>query len=137
MENKNIRVAQLSCEYTSNPLGINNLKPLFSWSIHHSERNQKQSAYQIIVASSLENAKKNIGDMWDSKEVNTDQSTVKYQGKLLESKKTYYWIVRVWDKDRNMSPYSEISSFEVGLLYPEDWQGLWIGKPGKGSPLFR
>ena len=29
MENKNIRVAQLSCEYTSNPLGINNLKPLF------------------------------------------------------------------------------------------------------------
>ena len=36
-----------------------------------------------------------------------------------------------------MSPYSEISSFEVGLLYPEDWQGLWIGKPGKGSPLFR
>jgi alpha-L-rhamnosidase len=137
MENKNLRVTQLSCEYTSNPLGIDILKPLFSWSIHHSERNQKQSGYQIVVASSLENAKKTFGDMWDSREVNTDQTTVKYQGKLLESKKTYYWKVRVWDKDRNISPYSEISSFEMGLLNPEDWQGFWVGKPGGGSPLFR
>ena len=66
MENKNIRVNNYLVSTLLIHWALITLN-LFSWSIHHSERNQKQSAYQIIVASSLENAKKNIGDMWDSK----------------------------------------------------------------------
>lgn len=137
MEKKSLSVNQLLCEHVSNPLGIDNPTPFFSWIINHPERGQKQSAYQIVVASSLENAQKGIGDMWDSGVVKANHSNVRYQGKSLESKRTYYWKVRIWDKDENISPYSEIASFEMGLLNSKDWQGRWIGKPGEGSPLFR
>jgi alpha-L-rhamnosidase len=41
----------LRCEYLEDPIGLDTPNPRFSWCLAHNERNQKQSAYQIIVAS--------------------------------------------------------------------------------------
>jgi len=38
-----------------------------------------------------------------------------------------YWKVRVWDKDGNVSKWSEPAQWSMGLLKPGDWKAKWIG----------
>jgi len=124
----------LLCEYTSNPLGIDVVQPRFSWVCNHSERGQLQSAYQILVGSNRANLDTENGDKWDSgKVVSKESINVPYAGNSLESGKTYFWKVRIWDKDERISPWSKVGIFEMGLLKSEDWKGKWIG----GDSLFR
>ncbi|MCX8170833.1 MAG: glycoside hydrolase family 78 protein [Candidatus Bathyarchaeota archaeon] len=124
----------LLCEYCVDPLGIDVLKPRFSWKLEHHERGREQSAYQVLVASSMENILEDIGDMWDSGRVDSNQSVnVEYAGKTLESGKTYYWKVRWWDDKGRVSSWSRIAKFEMGLLKPEDWRAKWIS----GGKMFR
>jgi len=124
-------VTNLRCEYASNPLGIDVTSPRFSWQIVHPQRGQLQSAYQVLVASNESNLGNNTGDMWDSGKVESGESVnVVYQGKSLKSGKRCYWKVRVWDKDEGASSWSNPVVFEMGLLNPDDWQGVWIGAEG-------
>ncbi|MBW2084219.1 MAG: alpha-L-rhamnosidase N-terminal domain-containing protein, partial [Deltaproteobacteria bacterium] len=61
-----------------------------------------------------------------------------YKGRALASGEKCYWKVRVWDNDDNPSPYSDMATFEMGLLKGSDWRGKWIGaKEGISSPLLR
>ncbi len=88
----------LLCEYCVNPVSLDVSRPRFSWVLIHEERGRKQSAYQILAASSIENIVRDISDMWDSGKVCSNQSVnVEYSGKTLESGKIYYWKVRWWD----------------------------------------
>jgi len=124
----------LLCEYTVNPLGIDVLHPRFSWELRHSERGRTQSAYQILVATTRENLLRDVGDAWDSGKVEScDSVNIEYQGKPLESRKTYYWKVRWWDDKGQVSPYSEIATFETGLLRQNEWKAKWI----QGGDLLR
>ena len=99
----------LRCEYLENPIGIDVKEPRFSWVLKHSQRGQTQSAYQLIVSSDplAEQA-----DIWDSDKVASDQSLhVVYDGKPLESDRTYFWKVRYWDDQGVPSPYSHVARF--------------------------
>ena len=115
----------LRCEYLENPMGIDVEKPRFFWVLDHSQRGQVQTAYQLVVSSDplFEEA-----DVWDSGKVFSDRSLhVVYEGKPLESDRTYFWKVRYWDGQDVASPYSPVAHFDTGLLNPEDWEGEWIG----------
>ena len=48
-----IKAKYLRCEYKENPV-IDALKPRLSWILNSNQRGQVQSAYRIIVASSLD-----------------------------------------------------------------------------------
>ncbi|WP_282122029.1 family 78 glycoside hydrolase catalytic domain [Algibacter mikhailovii] len=126
-----VSVSELKCEYRTNPLGIDNAAPRLSWKLVevNPTRGQKQSAYQILVASSLTNLDGNIGDLWDSGKVNSNQSVNNtYQGQTLESTKQYFWKVKVWDLSGRESSWSESGKFSMGLLGNADWKGEWIHK---------
>ncbi|UCE41879.1 MAG: family 78 glycoside hydrolase catalytic domain, partial [Candidatus Aminicenantes bacterium] len=115
----------LRCEYLENPIGMDTKKPRFSWMLKHSERGQTQTAFQLIVSSDplAEDA-----DIWDSNKIVSDRSLlVAYDGKSLESDRTYFWKVRYWDDQDVPSPYSQVAQFDTGLFNPEDWEGEWIG----------
>ena len=131
--------AEIRCEYTDNPLGLETQQPRFSWILTSSRRGQIQTAYQILVASSLENLSKDKGDKWNSKKLTSGQSVnVVYQGKELASGEKCWWKVRVWDKDGKAGEFSEPATFEMGLLKQSDWQGQWIGADTSiSSPLLR
>ena len=121
----------LKCEYRNNPLGIDNTQPRLSWKLEapNFERGEKQTAYQVLVASTLEALDKNTTDIWDSGKVNSDQSVnTLYDGISLESTKTYYWKVKVWDAAGAATDWSVPAKFSMGLLQPEDWKGDWIHK---------
>src|SRR6185312_9913982 len=56
---------KLRCDYRDNPLGIDNTTPHFSWQSDNTERNWRQSAYQILVGSSADNLQGGKADVWD------------------------------------------------------------------------
>ena len=118
---------KLRCDYRENPLGIDNTAPHFSWQSDNTERNWRQSAYQILVASSAENLQSGNADVWDSGKQSSEESVgIAYGGPTLESRKRYYWSVRVWDANGQQSQTSENAWWEMGLLQKPDWSAKWI-----------
>jgi len=130
--------SNLRCEYLRNPLGIDARQPRFSWVLAHTGRGQKQSAYQVLVATRPELLGQDEGNQWDSGKVESEDSIqVPYNGKPLESGHAYSWKVRYWDKDGRPSPYSQAAQFEMGLLSSEEWKGQWIGGANQLRTEFR
>ncbi len=129
-------VANLRCEYLIDPLGIDVAKPSLSWKIEvggqkSEDRGQRQTAYQVLVASSEELLKKETGDLWDSGKVDSEQSVhVEYAGKALTSRMRCFWKVRVWfrvqDSGVQGSDWSVSALWTMGLLKPDDWKAQWI-----------
>ena len=91
-----IKPTELKCEYAENPLGIENPSPELSWMLQSETRNQKQTGYRILVSGNEQNLQKNIGDLWDSHKVLSDESVhVRYEGKKLSSRSISWWKVCV------------------------------------------
>ncbi len=137
-----IRPVSLQCEYRHNPIGMDVQKPSLSWLPETTSpglRNQKQSGYQVLVASTPELLSHDSGDLWDSKFIDSDQSVqVIYDGKTLHSLDKCFWKVRVKDGSGNISGWSEMAGWEMGLLKRADWKGYWIGaKTEEDSHLWR
>jgi alpha-L-rhamnosidase len=116
----------LRCEYLENPLGIDTVSPHLSWQSDNTERDWKQAVYEILVASSDEGLRAGGADIWDSGRVDSSESVgIAYRGPALESRKRYYWKVRVWDAAGQVSE-SEVAWWEMGLLHPAEWKAKWI-----------
>lgn len=116
----------LRCEYMKNPLGIDILHPRLSWELVSPKRGTMQTAYQVIVSENESGfEEKNI--VWDTGKVDSGESICcEYQGKPLESRKRYYWQVRIWDESDQPSEFSNAAFFEMALLRKEDWKAGWI-----------
>lgn len=117
----------LLTDYRENPLGIDDPAPRLSWQSDNTERNWRQSAYQILVASSPENLRNGSADVWDSGRQNSSESVdIAYAGPALQSRKRYYWTVRVWDANGQQLQAAEPAWWEMGLLAKSDWSARWI-----------
>jgi len=82
-----IRAENLRVEYRTNPLGLDVRIPRLSWILASDEYEQIQTAYRILVASSPEILEGNRGDLWDSKQVRSDQTIqIPYGGLPLSSR---------------------------------------------------
>ncbi len=93
---------------------ISTHKPKFGWIINAEVNNTLQTSYQILLASNIENIQNNVGDIWDSEKVDSDQSiNIQYSGKPLKPDSIYYWKVKIWDNHDNKSDFSEVSQFKT------------------------
>lgn len=118
---------RLRCEYLENPLGIDVAAPHFSWQSDSTERNWRQTAYEILVGSSDEDLRAGKADIWDSGKVESAESVgIVYRGPALESRKRYYWKVRGWDAGGHVLESTEGAWWETGLLHTTDWKAKWI-----------
>lgn len=106
-------------------------EPRFNWNYESDARNVKQTSYRIIAASTLENARNGIGDLWDSGEVFSDKTLyISYEGKTLQSRDKVFWKVFAtlsYEKNKTVSIESDVRFFEISLLESSDWQAKWIG----------
>jgi alpha-L-rhamnosidase len=114
------------------PVGLDCVSPRLSWKLTAADadaKNLRQTAYQVLVASSIESLRKNAGDLWDSGRVASDQSiNVAYKGAFFSSSQRCYWKVRAWSNEGDApSAWSVPSSWVMGIVRPGDWQAKWIG----------
>ena len=116
----------LRCEYRVNPQGIDETLPRLTWQVAGGERGARQTAYQILVASSAELLKKNSGDLWDSGKVLSDETVnIAYAGRPLASRQPCFWKVCLWD-DQGRAHWSETAGWTMGLLHADDWRADYI-----------
>jgi alpha-L-rhamnosidase len=126
-----VTIADSRCEYLVNPLGLDVQQPRLSWklaAVDPQARGQKQTACQVLVASTRALLDEGRGDLWDSGLVASDQSVhVVYAGKPLASGTECFWKVRVKDENGATSAWSRPARWTMGLLEKSDWSGQWIG----------
>ena len=131
-----VTVTTLRCEYAENPMGVDATQPRLSWVLESKQRAQRQTAYQVVVATNDGLLKPGKADLWDSGKVASEQSIqIVYAGKALASRQRCLWKVRVWDQDGKLAE-SAPASWEMGLLNKADWHARWIGL-GNGSAQAR
>ena len=138
------RVDNLSCEYKINPASIDVANPRLSWKLITLQRNLHQTAYEIRVGTNAVSLLKGKSLVWTSGHTLSDQSVhIYYGGPPLASRQKVYWQVRVWNNKNQVSPWSQINSWKMGLLKPDDWTAHWIQSndaldtTGGPSPMFR
>jgi alpha-L-rhamnosidase len=117
----------LRCEYRVNPEGIDTLEPRLTWQVASPQRGARQTACQILVASSDQLLEKNHGDLWDTHKIAGGQTiNVPYAGQTLVSREQCFWKVRVWNEQGKPSAWSKPARWSMGLLGPTDWQAHYI-----------
>jgi len=123
-----ISVTNLQCEMLNNPEGIDVVKPRLSWQIQANVNDVKQTAYQILVASTLENLNTNKADLWDSGKISSDTSVnIIYNGKKLKDRQNAFWKVIV-STNKGEVKSTETAHFSIGILTYADWKSTrWIG----------
>lgn len=124
-----LSVENLKATTKENLSGNRKINSLFSWQMKADQRNQLQSAYQIVVADSPEGLKSSGKPIWDSGKINTGKSAlVSGDGLELKPARTYFWKVKTWNQDNQESEWSEPVRFKTGLLTEAGWAGAkWIG----------
>ena len=134
-----LAATNLRVEYHQNPLGLDTPQPRLSWQLEASEDAQRQTAYRILVASTPELLAEDVGDLWDSGKVDSNDTThIAYGGSPLPSRAECHWKVQVWDSHGAESDWSAPAHWSMGLLEASDWQAAWIGYdapyPDDGAP---
>jgi alpha-L-rhamnosidase len=113
---------RLKTNHHVNPLGIDSPQPSFSWQLGEDAGRFQQSAFEIHV-------KTDSGTVWESgvKAASRSQA-IRYAGDTLKSQTLYSWAVRVQNAEGEWSDWSELATFEMGLLERDEWKGQWIGE---------
>jgi alpha-L-rhamnosidase len=114
------------------PLAVS-ATPRLSWRVESADRGQKQTAWQILVASKAEILAEDRGDLWDSGKTAAGRTPgAAYAGATLSAGGRYYWKVRCWDANDKASAWSRAAVMEIAPGAPGEWLGArWIddGKP--------
>lgn len=122
---QNLNVSSLTCEYKTDPVGIDVAKPRLSWKLNAPGRNVLQTAYALRVASAPDFSEKTL--LWQSGKIMSGESVLQpYTGPALQPARRYYWQVQVWDNQGRASAWSQAAFWEMGLLNSADWKAKWI-----------
>ena len=127
----------LTVERLANPCGVDAAAPRFGWKMAAAKgtTGAKQSAYHVLVATSIEKLAKDTGDAWDSGMVPGDWSfDIAYGGAPLASSRHYWWKVRIWDGKGEASAWSLPSEWVTGIMPSDGWKAKWIGPAPETRP---
>jgi hypothetical protein len=118
----------LRCEYAVNPVGVDSPAPRLFWKLNSLVHGDRQTACEIIVASSALKLANREGDLWSSGKISSAECIqMHYVGRCLKSFEQVYWKVRVWDANGRVSAWSKPATWTMGVLAKSEWQAQWIG----------
>lgn len=142
LQAKKSRPVQLTCEYLTNPLGIDVPAPRFRWQMLDSRPGAAQTAYRIRIGTDSVLVAHGKGEFWDTGIVSNGRNLVPYGGKTALNPFTrYFWTIQLWDHRGKKSRISTVASFETGLIRQDNWKGSWItdshDQDFKPAPYFR
>ena len=157
-----MKATRLRTDSMTNPLGMGNREPRFSWEVQADGFNRRQNAWRLrctrmpaaeAVPGSGPNAEQGGGSiagpsgeadarrragevLWDTGKVTGQtQVDVRYEGAPLASRDRVQWQVLLWDESGAEGEWSEPAWFELGLLDANDWKARWIDpQPAEVNP---
>jgi alpha-L-rhamnosidase len=107
-----VQLQRLRFELLTNPEGTDATAPRLSWELSGPARGLPQTAYQVLVTSTLEKLAAK-GDLWNSGKVASAQSV--HVDAPLRSQARCYWKVRTWTS-QGESAWSTPAPWSMGLL---------------------
>jgi hypothetical protein len=120
----------LETEARVTPVGIDVPRPRLSWKLESPDREQKQTAYRVLAATSAEKLAQGEADLWDSGRVASEETAwIAFAGAPLHSFQGVWWRVRVWDVAGTASAWSAPAEFTMAVTDPKDWHASWIAYP--------
>jgi alpha-L-rhamnosidase len=108
-------------EHLQEPLGIGVAHPRLSWSIETNAPNWRQSKYQIEAYDDRDHLRDQTGWVLSPESV-----LVPWPFAPLASRARLHVRVRVRDVEERISPWSELTAVEAGLLHPDDWTARFV-----------
>jgi alpha-L-rhamnosidase len=122
----------LRCDGMLDPLGVDSSPPRLSWRLQgDGSRGLRQSAWHVLVSSSLDRLGRDAGDVWDSGRVESNaQLHLPYGGRTLRAAERVFWKARVWDGEGRTSAWSAPATWTATALEPQEARGRWITDPG-------
>lgn len=136
-----LKFENLKCEYLQDPIGIDAENPRFTWQIVSDSPGVQQKAYEIVIGTDSAKFINNEGIFWNSGEVESSVIPVVYSGPELQPFTRYFWRAKLQLENGSWSEYSELASFETGMMTQENWKGEWISDTYdynlKPAPYFR
>jgi alpha-L-rhamnosidase len=129
----------LKTEYLTQPIGLDNAQPRFTWQMIDDSRGAKQTKYRVLVDSDSSMLTREKANTWNTGWLKSDVNLVIYSGQSLKPFTKYFWRVDV--TNHNRQTFSKIASFEMGMMNMSNWQGTWIADSEniklKPAPYFR
>jgi alpha-L-rhamnosidase len=93
---------------------IHGTAPSFSWIVPGTRNGTRQTAYHLIIADSFLKAQNAEGNIWDSRNRQSDSSiAVVARGLVLKPSKQYHWRVKTTTNTGGVSQWSAIKSFRT------------------------
>ncbi|MGI9824442.1 family 78 glycoside hydrolase catalytic domain [Agromyces sp. Marseille-Q5079] len=111
-----LTATRLRADHLTDPIGLGNPRPRLFWVC---DGGTTQTAYRIVATRD--------GDtVWDSGKVLSSKMTGhEWGGSALHSRDRIQWQVQLWDEAEQPGPWTS-TTFELGLLQPQDWVATWI-----------
>ena len=126
--NAQTEVTSLRVDMQENPNGVAITHPRFSWQIRSALSDVVQQSYQIQVAGSENDLKKEQNLLWNSGIIESDLSVlIPYAGEELQSRKSFFWRVKV-TTNKGETAWSETGYWSMAILDNAEWQAQWIGE---------
>lgn len=125
-----VSVVDLDVNHLTDPMGIDDTRPVFAWRIDSNVVGAKQDSYRVEVARDA--AFDRV--VWDSGTIQSDESTdIRYgstgEAERLRPETDYWWRVTVVD-NRGVKTVADVATFSTGLMSGKigAWDGAqWIG----------
>ncbi len=125
-EDEDTAIVNLKTEGMTDPLGLDEAEPAFSWQMQSDTIGAGQQSYQIVVTDDGGTV------VWDSGVVESSVSNeIRYGGGALQPETAYTWKVTVTDNGGNVIE-SDPATFETAFMdtTTESWDGAqMIGAP--------
>lgn len=120
----------LRCEYLTNPVGIDEKAPRFTW-----KASAGKEGMQVIEVAESEKALRDRKFLWRSQPLPANTLSAIYSGKPLKNHTRYVWRVITDGKA------SETATFETAKMQPHGWEASWItdgnDKEFEPAPMLR
>lgn len=125
-----LRADRLRVEWRETPVGIDTLRPRFTWepvARDPDARRLAQTTWRVLVARTRAALTAGRGDVWDSGRIVGSRPAAQPPAPLqLDPHHDYHWSVELWDQNGTSCGRSAPARFVTGLLAPDQWQAEWI-----------
>ena len=112
---RNLNIKQLKVNQLVNPIGIDKQPVRLTWELEN-----------CLLQTAVEIRTRLNGGEWATSGKVESKETFYVLDEEFVSRSRVDWQVRIWNEEDEVSDWSDVASFEIGLLNKGDWKAEWI-----------